>query len=247
MKHMIEKQNILSALERGEYKMTFTASDRIEEGTKYDGTKFYVFVDGDERPEINLGTCTIEAAGHSFVYNLNYGHWHGDDAALYEDKEIQSALERLEHFVPYREYDNHAQWLVYAHVHQLDEDLPYYWYSEAPKDIHHLKGGDVEVPARYDYNIVPGAIKPQYRVLCHLNYADLAALYPILPTQGVVLPEEEVTRLAGKSIEDDDPKLYNRVLNAVQKAIIENGEIIQPGRMCIALRLPRELFEEYLG
>lgn len=247
MKHMIEKQNILTALECGEYNMKFTASDRIEEGTKYDGTKFYVFVDRDERPEINLGTCTIEAAGHTFVYNLTYGHWNGDDAALYEDKEIKSALESLEHFIPYKEYDNHAQWLVYAQVHQLDEDLPYYWYSEAPKDIHQLKGGNVEVPARYDYNIVPGAVKPQYRVLCHLNYADLAALYPIFQTHGVVLPEEEVTRLAGKSIEDDNQKLYNRVLNAVQKAIIEKGEVIQSGRMCIALRLTHDLFEEYLG
>ena len=247
MGHDSVKQEVLSALEAGNYQMTFKVSNCVEEGTKYDGTKFYVFANADVKSDVDLGSCTIQVAGHQFVYDLNYGHWHGDCAPLYEDKDIQRELEDLDNFFLSQEYDNHAQWQVYTQVMGIDENLPYFWYSEAPKDIHKLKGGDVEVPARYDYNIVPGAAKPQYRAMCHLNFADLAALYPILQGQGIVLPKEEMVRMPGKWIEDVDPKLYNRVLNAVQKAIIEKGEVILPGRMCIALRLTQEMYEEFLG
>lgn len=241
------RNEVLDALKRQDYQMTFTASDRIEEGLKYDGTPFYVFVSEDEKPDANLGSCTVQTAGHAFVYDMKYGHWHGDEPALYEDHEIREQLERLPGFVLAADYDNHAQWKVYAALHGLDEGLPYYWYSEAPKDIRKIKGGRIEIPARYDYNIMPGAAKPEQRVWCTLTYADLAALYPLAQTQGIRLPDEEVTRLPGKVIEEADSALYNRILNAVQKGIIENGEIIQPGRMVIALRLTPGIFEEHLG
>ena len=242
-----EKNKVLSALESGDYKMSFVTSNCISKGTKYDGKEFYVFANKDEKPDVNLGSCSVEVSGHLFVYDLNFGHWHGDCAPLYADKDVQQALEKLPHFCHAAEYDNHAQWHVYTLVNHLDENLPYYWYSEAPKDVKQLKGGSVEIPARYDYNIVPGAAKPQYRVLCYLNFADLAALYPILQGHNVDLMEENLVRLPGNWIEEVNPKLYNRVLNAVQKGIIDKGDVIASGRMCIALRLTREIYEEYLG
>ena len=128
-----EKKKVLTALENEDYKMSFVASNCIEKGTKYDGTEFYAIANRDDKPDVDLGSCAIDVAGHQFVYDLNFGHWHGDDVILYEDKDIQEALTELDHFYIYQEYDNHAQWKIYTLVNHLDENLPYYWYSEAPK------------------------------------------------------------------------------------------------------------------
>ena len=250
---MEEKDIILEALENGDYQLRFEPISGVYECTKYDGTKFYSIVDTqDAKGCTDMGNCNIlvegEESSHEFVYDMECGDWSGDEYC--DDEEIIEALESLDEFIPYDEYDGDKQWVVYAHANHIPVDSPYYWSDDedAPKDIECLGDDEVELPVQYFISLPHGACSQFMDMDCNISDADLYDLYKLvveeLPDQDD--EEDEPIEVSDSDIEDAYPELYEEIKEQVEEQAEDDGYQDENGLLQFKILLTRDLFEDNL-
>ena len=250
---MEEKEIILEALESGDYQLRFEPISGVNESTKYDGTKFYIIEDTqDAKGCTDMGNCNILVQGeedsHEFIYDMECGDWSGDEYC--DDEEIIEALESLDEFIPYDEYDGDKQWLVYAYANKIPVDSPYYWSEDEgiPKDIECLGDDKVEVPVQYFIAMEHGICSEFMDMECHISDADLYNLYKLvdkdLPDQ--FDEDEEPIELSCIDIEDTYPDLYKGIKEQVDGQALETEYKDEDGLLKFKVLLSRKLFEDNL-
>ena len=251
---MQEKDRILEALEFGNYQMRFEPVNSVDERTKYDGTNFYVFLDLDgPRSSTDMGTCTIEVNSdetcHEFIYDMNTGEWEGDE--LCNEEEIVEALESLDGFIPYDDYDFDRQWEVYAETYNIPIDASYYWCenNDYPKDIESLGDEEVELPVQYFISLPHGVCSEFMDMECSISDADLYNLYKLVDKELPAQDEEdaEPVDLSGSDIEDVYPELFKEIKEQVEGQAQNDGYQDENGVLEFTVLLTRDLFEENLA
>ena len=253
----MDKETILEAIESGNYEATFEPVNSIYEYTKYDGTKFYVLEELDDEMASNeMGTFTVnvhtDEEDHEFVYDMGSGDWEGDD--LCTDSDVIDALESIESFISYDDYDGDLQWEVYANVNHIPLETPYYFQEneDYPKDIEELGDECVEVPLRYTLHADQNASSKPYDMECTLSDQDLYDLYKLVKDQVDAITEdddedeEQFLELADEAVKKAYPDLYEAILQEIEEEAESEGyddEDIQPH---FTVCLSKQLFEENL-
>ena len=253
---MQEKDIILEALETGDYQLRFEPISGVSECTRYDGTKFYLMEDTqDAKGCTDMGNCNIlvegEECSHEFIYDMGCGDWSGDEYC--DDEDVIEALESLDEFIPYDEYDGDKQWVVYAHANNIPVNSPYYWSDEedAPKDIESLGDDEVELPVQYFISLPHGACSEFMDMECNISDADLYNLYKLvaeeIPNQDDEDDEDtEPIELADSDIENVYPALYEDIKEQVEEQAQDVGYQDEEGLLQFKVLLTRDLFEENL-
>lgn len=85
-----EAREIIDALERGEYKVSYEAPNCFEEHTKKDGSVFYIIRDDDAQFGCDFGVTTVTVtlpcgASYDFTWNVTEQEWEGLDDISYGD------------------------------------------------------------------------------------------------------------------------------------------------------------------
>ena len=84
-------QEILDAIEKKEYKISYDEPGSVSFCEFKNGSKFF-YVSGDDcKYGMDCGSCTIEVAGHEYTCNLGNGDWDGSDD-LIEEYEVEDAI-----------------------------------------------------------------------------------------------------------------------------------------------------------
>ena len=243
-----EKQNILNSINEGKYKYEFEPSNSIEECEKYDGSKFYKLVDLDgPRSSTDLGTFTVTVQGeesHEFIYDMNCGDWNGDDFC--EDEEIVEALEGIDEFIDYEDYDGDKQWEVYATVNKIPINSDYYWYEDedCPTDIYSLGDNEAEIPVKYFIYVGHGASSEFMDMECTISDEGLYNIYKFLKEEDYDLDDEN--EIPGEEIQKIDSELYDDIMEQVIDQAENDGYDNEDQNLDFIVVITKEIFEEYL-
>ena len=253
-----EKIKVLSALEAGDYIVTYEPCNNITERTKYDGSKFYVFEEDDVKFGVTGGKTIVEVASHTFEYDIVCEEWEGDD--LIEDEEITEALEEVDGFIDSEDYDQDRQWELYAEANKIPK--PWIYYSredpECPVDIDCLNGDDVEIPLRYGIALAHGACSEFMDMTCIMSDEELYSIYKYLKETGeIITPEdlkeaeeiddEEEYEISDIDIQSQFPDLHDSILSQVEEQASDDGYDDEDGNLHYFLVLSNNVFEENLG
>ena len=188
MKNETEKQLVLEALKSKAYEVRYEPVNTIFACTKYDGTLFYVMEDLDgPRSSEDLGAFTFEVMGtecHEFIYSMGGGDWYGDN--LCQDAEVIDALEKLQEFIYYEDYDGDRQWEVYRKAHGIARGAEVYWCEDddCPKDIESLGDDELEIPLQYYFAVNGSACSEFFDMDCLMTDEDLYHLYQVIKKAG---------------------------------------------------------------
>lgn len=186
-----EKELILEALANGDYEVNYKPTDGIEEREKWDGTKFYVFLDDDVKYGIDGGQCIIDVAGHCFRYDIMCDEWlegETDDEdendlinELIEDEEVDEALRDVEGFVDCDDYDGDKQFEIYAETNNIDPGAECYSIEDddIPRDIDSFNYTEVSVPLRFGISSCHGSGEMTL-ASCRMNEMEFYQLYKYL-------------------------------------------------------------------
>ena len=260
----MEKEDILEAIESGDYAVEFEPADSIYECTKYDGSKFYVFEDLDgPKSSTDMGTFTVSVQvddeQYEFIYDMNCGDWEGDE--LCNDEDVIEALESIDEFISYDDYDGDKQWEIYAnanHIH-LNSDFYFSENEDSPKDIGELGNGDADVPLKYYIPTGQGTTCKSAEMVCTISDKELYNLYLMVKDEldgGIVDKEgnsekdedtaKRTVELSACEIKTTYPKLHKTILKQVHKEACRQEYNSENGPVNFVVCLSKEVLENNL-
>lgn len=134
---MINIELLKTAIEKGEYKISFEEPNNIELEENSKGERFYVIYGDDVKFGVSGGYCYVEIAGYSFSCDLGTGEWEWDEDDDYEDDddyidedEVIELLESIPGVLYGEMLEPDQQMKVYYKANPNAEKLDYYWYED---------------------------------------------------------------------------------------------------------------------
>ena len=247
----MKKDAILEALESKNYEAEFEPVSCIYEYTKYDCSKYYIIEGLDDASSSDMGPFTVNVQGddevHEFIYDMSCGDWEGDE--LCDDADIIDALESIDEFIPYDDYNGDKQWEVYANANHIPLDTPYYFREDEdyPKDIEELGDEAVDVPLRYFISKSHGTSDEFIDMECTISDQDLYDLYQLVKEEVKATKEEEKTiELPDCEIQKADPELYEAIKQEVEEEAENEGYREDEEQVNFIVCLSKELFDDNL-
>jgi len=233
---MTEKELVLKAIKDGEYEVEIEGPNNVRYCKRYDGTPFYIMEGDDIKFSVWAGSCTVYVEDYSFVCDLDYGEWSGDELL---DDDIIAALENAEGVIYGGHMGTDEQWEVFAAANNITEDIPYFWCEDRDrfKDVDEFIWFEEEIGFQYE---VPGSdewIDSDTEVNCQ----DIYDLYKAVKESHTdQLNSGEDIILDSEEIRDGSEDLLQTLL----KAIDNNG--VDTDGVRIRIRVSGKFFDSVL-
>jgi len=233
---MTEKELVLKAIKDGEYEVEIEEPNNVRYCERYDGTPFYIMVGDDIKFGVWAGSCTVHVREHSFVCDLDYGEWSGDDLL---DDDIIEALEDADRVIYGEHMGTDAQWEVYAAANNITEDIPYFWCEDDDryKDVDGLDWYEEDIEFQYSE-----AGSEEWRDCdTEVNCQDIYELYKaVKESHAEQLNSGEDIILDSEEIKNGSEDLFQTLLDAL------DGEVSDTDSVQIQITVSSDFFDSVL-
>lgn len=150
MEHLGLKQQILEAIQNGDYEISIEEPNNISERTKYDGSIYYVLHGDDVKFGACAGYCHVYIGEHEFTCNLDDGEWESS-CNLEDDEDIIVAIESIDGVISGSHMGNDEYMDIYYAANPNAPEGPAYGDddSDMPKDPDDLGWDDAYIDVVY--------------------------------------------------------------------------------------------------
>lgn len=213
------KNQILKAIQEGEFEVSIEEPNNISQCTKYDGTVFYKMQGDDVKFGCHPGYCYVDILDYRFTCDLETGDWEGDDE-LIDDEDIINAIEDIDGVISGEHYDTDSYMSIYyaANPDAPEGDVYGDWSDDMPTEIDDLGWNDVYIDIEYKTSDSDDAETRQLE--CTICDQKLYDLYVYLHDREDF---EDGILLSHTDIKEFDEELFNDIMEQIIDDIDEGA------------------------